>query len=85
MSCKDFGIYAGQYQNCGEFYVGQTKNQFNKRWNSHRTAWAKAWELKKKGQEVCDDNDEQALLSTSTKNTAQEITSQFQMHIKFGF
>ena len=68
INCKDFGIYAGQCQNCGEFYVGQTKNQFNKRWNSHRTSWAKAWELKKKGQEVCDDNDEQALFVHFYKN-----------------
>ena len=39
LNCKDFGIYAGQCIICKEFYVGQTKNSFATRWNSHRTVW----------------------------------------------
>ena len=39
LNCKDFGIYAGQCVICGEFYVGQTKNTFATRWNSHRSMW----------------------------------------------
>jgi hypothetical protein len=41
LNCKDFGIYAGQCLKCDEIYVGQTKNQFSKRWNSHRLMWRK--------------------------------------------
>ena len=61
INCKDYGIYAGECRMCGEFYVGQTSTQFNKRWNAHRSEWAKAWDLKKKGQGIKEDNDDQAL------------------------
>ena len=39
LNCKDFGVYAGQCKFCREFYVGQTKNSFSTRWNSHRSIW----------------------------------------------
>ena len=39
INCKDHGIYAARCRECHEFYVGQTKNAFSARWNSHRHNW----------------------------------------------
>ena len=39
LNCKNFGIYAAQCNECGEYYVGQTITSFSKRWSSHRHNW----------------------------------------------
>ena len=41
LNCKNYGIYAARCLQCNEFYVGQTKNSFNTRWNTHRMNWKK--------------------------------------------
>ena len=39
LNCKDYGIYGGQCKICREVYVGQSRNKFSERWNSHRYNW----------------------------------------------
>ena len=39
LSCSDYGIYVAQCLICNHLYVGQTKNKFSTRWNSHRKNW----------------------------------------------
>ena len=41
LNCKNFGIYGAQCIICNEYYVGQTKSSFSKRWTSHRFHWNK--------------------------------------------
>ena len=39
ITCRDHGIYGARCRICSEFYIGQTKNPFSERWNSHRGCW----------------------------------------------
>ena len=39
LTCKNYGIYGAQCKICKEIYIGQTKNKFSIRWNSHRKKW----------------------------------------------
>ena len=39
LNCKNYGIYTVKCFNYNEFYVGQTKNSFNTRWNAHSINW----------------------------------------------
>ena len=39
LNCKDYGIYGARCKICQDIYIGQTKNNFSKRWNSHRYNW----------------------------------------------
>ena len=39
LNCTNYGIYAAQCRICSEFYVGQSKNRFSIRCNSHRSSW----------------------------------------------
>ena len=39
INCKNNGIYAARCKKCFKFYVGQTKNPFSTRWNTHRHNW----------------------------------------------
>ena len=39
LSCKNYGIYGAQCKICKELYIGQTKNKFSTRWNTHRKKW----------------------------------------------
>nr|CAB3263300.1 uncharacterized protein LOC108950347 [Phallusia mammillata] len=39
LSCRNYGIYVATCLVCEEQYVGQTKNKFSTRWNSHRAVW----------------------------------------------
>ena len=39
LNCGEYGIYGAQCRCCAQFYVGQTKKAFSKRWNSHRLVW----------------------------------------------
>nr|CAB3263342.1 uncharacterized protein LOC108950821 [Phallusia mammillata] len=39
LTCKNYGIYVATCTTCKEQYVGQTKNHFSTRWNSHRSTW----------------------------------------------
>ena len=39
LTCANYGIYAAQCRVCKHFYVGQTKNKFSTRWNTHRNKW----------------------------------------------
>ena len=41
LNCKNYGIYAAKCLKCNDYYVGQTKNSFNTKWNAHRTNWKK--------------------------------------------
>ena len=41
LNCKNFGIYGARCRRCQDFYVGQTKNSFSKRWTTHRHHWNK--------------------------------------------
>ena len=41
ITCKDHGIYAAQCNQCMDLYIGQTKNSFHTRWNTHRNNWNK--------------------------------------------
>ena len=41
LNCKSYGIYAARCKKCSDFYVGQTKNYFSQRWNTHRCNWKK--------------------------------------------
>ena len=41
LNCKSYGIYSAQCTICKKIYVGQTKNNFNVRWNAHRNNWKK--------------------------------------------
>ena len=49
LDCKDHGIYAARCRVCFNFYVGQTKNSFSTRWNSHRFNWRKIKSLVSQG------------------------------------
>ena len=58
LTCKNYGIYAAQCRICKQFYVGQTKNKFSVRWNTHRNKWKTFC----RGQEnIKEGNDEAAL------------------------
>ena len=72
LNCKDFGIYAGQCLQCQEVYVGQTKNHFSTRWNTHRSMWRKH-----RNNNTIEDssNDDQALV-THYKKYHQDINLQ---------
>ena len=37
LNCKNYGIYSAQCLKYKDIYVGQTKNGFDLRWNSHQT------------------------------------------------
>lgn len=39
LTCKNYGIYIATCLECRELYVGQTLNQFSKRWTAHRFDW----------------------------------------------
>ena len=39
LTCSNYGIYVTTCQLCNNQYVGQTKNIFSTRWNSHRKNW----------------------------------------------
>ena len=39
INCKSNGIYAARCKVCLKLYVGQTKNPFSTRWNTHRHNW----------------------------------------------
>ena len=38
-NCKNYGIYAATCNFCKDIYIGQTMNNFAKRWNAHRNIW----------------------------------------------
>ena len=38
LNCKSYGIYA-TCNILNHLYVGQTMNNFTKKWNAHRTIW----------------------------------------------
>ena len=46
LNCKNYGIYGAECKLCKELYVGQTKNKFSTRWNSHRAKWKNLCKLK---------------------------------------
>ena len=54
LNCKNYGIYVAQCEICQKQYVGQTKNTFSTRWNTHRAVWKKF--------DLSDNNDKSALL-----------------------
>ena len=58
LTCRSFGIYAGQCIICSEVYVGQTKTSFRTRWNGHRFKWN---QLQLTGLNDQSRNDDQAL------------------------
>ena len=66
LSCKNSGIYAAQCLTCQEFYVGQTINSFNIRWNGHRKVWRNM--MGKENEFNDEDKDEQALATHYAKN-----------------
>ena len=39
LDCRNYGIYGAECLKCQEIYIGQTKNKFSTRWNSHRSKW----------------------------------------------
>ena len=39
LNCKNYGIYAATCNLCKDIYIGQTSNNFAKRWNAHRNIW----------------------------------------------
>ena len=41
LTCKNFGIYMAEciLDDCGQQYIGLTKNPFSTRWTAHRTKW----------------------------------------------
>ena len=39
LNCKNHGIYAASCNICNDLYIGQTMNNFTKRWNAHRNIW----------------------------------------------
>ena len=41
LNCKDYGIYIARCLKCQDYYTGQTKNSFSRRWNHHRAMWKK--------------------------------------------
>ena len=41
LNCRNYGIYAAECRLCPNYYVGQTKNKFSKRWTTHRSTWNK--------------------------------------------
>ena len=53
LDCRDSGVYAAQCLICREFYVGQTMNRFNTRWNGHRSVWREV--IDEAGVEVFED------------------------------
>ena len=46
LNCKNYGIYGAECKLCNELYIGQTKNRFSTRWNSHRSKWKNLCKLK---------------------------------------
>ena len=46
LNCKNYGIYGAECKLCNELYIGQTKNRFSTRWNSHRSKWKILCKLK---------------------------------------
>lgn len=70
LCCKDNGIYVATCSICSHQYVGQTKNKFSTRWNSHRHFWNKHISIKK----LDTSKDDSALLSHFNKNHSNYIS-----------
>jgi len=82
LNCKNYGIYAAQCLKCNEFYVGQTKNSFNTRWNTHRTNWKKF----QRKFNVNDKSEESALFKhyyVNHKNNLENLTSKKAYNVIF--
>ena len=62
LTCTDFGIYVATCVICQEQYVGQTSNQFSKRWSAHRSNWNKQY------CKIDSDKDEMALSRQYSEN-----------------
>ena len=73
LNCKNYGIYAAKCLKCNDYYVGQTKNSFNTRWNAHRTNWKKF----QRKFNVNDKSDESALFKhyyVNHRNNLENLT-----------
>ena len=86
LNCKNYGIYAAKCNICKEYYVGQTKNSFSKRWNLHRHNWNKminsdTQENNKKEIEL---KDEQALFIHYAKNHPEKIKNNIRISDAYG-
>ena len=92
INCKNYGVYAAKCKICKEYYVGQTKTSFSKRWNLHRHTWNKMINNNKKSllkdnKEQKEENnkdkfefkDEQALFVHYVKNHAEVIKNNLEL------
>ena len=75
ITCKHQGIYAARCIQCHQFYVGQTKNSFSTRWNTHRSSWKKMISASKNITVAKDDpwKDQNALFMHYTKKHPKKV------------
>ena len=86
LNCKNYGIYAGQCVICQEIYVGQTKNAFHLRWNTHRSVWKKMLKSWEPGKTIDNNSNEQCLFAHYIKEHPNKVrTLQFSDAFKVFF
>ena len=75
INCRDHGVYAARCKECSDFYVGQTKNAFSTRWNSHRHNWRQMVKSKESGNSSAHDENwkEQNALFLHYRNKHRDI------------
>ncbi len=76
LDCGDYGIYGAQCKCCGEFYVGQTKNAFSRRWNSHRLVWRKM--MKRRAEEGLGKEEERRELVNDKRGDEQALFKHYE-------
>ena len=72
-----YGIYGAECKICQELYIGQTKNKFSVRWNSHRAKWKNL--CSSKINDFKDNTDEAAMFSHYRKFHKNFLTKQFDL------
>ena len=88
LTCKDFGIYGARCLKCADFYVGQTKNSYAKRWTTHRHHWnnmiknreAITSAFKEKRTNKMELKDDQALFAHYAQNHPECLKSYLFLH-----
>nr|CAB3263302.1 uncharacterized protein LOC108950347 [Phallusia mammillata] len=75
LTCRNYGIYVATCRKCGKQYVGQTKNKFSTRWNTHRATW--------KTFDCSANNDRAALLRHYAENHSAILKRKPHIHLCF--
>ena len=91
LTCKNFGIYGARCLKCADFYVGQTKNSFAKRWTTHRHHWNNMMKIreeitsafKEKRTNKMELKDDQALFAHYAQNHPECLKSYLFLHMAY--